>query len=1072
MILKGVPFLIKREGSLSKYLMFTYLKLDNNDIELKENASFKRHITKLKSTTLYFESYDIEDYSEKECWIVFDSFEIRTKSLYEEASKDGSNLLAILLKYIKTNIDTNFSLSKDTEKMSKRDLYFHSVYPRGIFINKSDEDTQKGLLSLKQSEKILYTFDYITYDIKGFSELITDIIIKYIGVEEYIKFIFNNITCMSLKSNPGVVGSISDYNRRIEEELLKRSPYLKEQYVSLGSEIDYVLQEDNFNFSRNKLIETLLINPFAFSLIFENTNSIIPIYFMETIINFVIQEAINLSDNKEIEKEYINLLHKVYLLYVFKTLQNGRTIPDTTSLGKVLPSDSQLVSGSSLLSIEDMIESLRYIIKVRNFMLNAEGDFIALRSAFNTNINILPSMIANYSSTLEFDLELKDLIQSLQTLCHTEKSHVCLKSDYKLNQFLNRFVRRVSTKSPDSKYDFLLETMDTFTNDQVSAMVNLIYKNLLVLSGRPGTGKTYTITKFVSNIVNKVKKDESPLFLLLSFTNKAVNKLNEYVMNNLYSDRDIEELLKAQEGEKNKIKLLNSHKNLWVSTIDLFVWEVMASQNKKLLEKLEKADDLFIIIDEIGMVSLDKFNLLISTLENLYGGEEFYKTLQKIVFSGDYAQLISIGVGDFFGDLLTILPMVDLKESVRFGKDKDLSKFFETIRQMRFEIRDRQIAKDYLTAIKKIDEKEKNVLINPVDDVLIKGDLYYALQEDCIDYIYRFIYRIIEDLCKTVLYTEIDVNKYLSANSDSSGGGFFKSKKDKAYTPLFKLVEKKEGFDINKVLIDLFIKNSHKFKIITQYRKEQSILEEYFISSSTRINKLILFTLLGIRFYDQDYSIRTNKDIEIVHSIPEKQYIEASTDKKIEINDAINMLIEREDHLTLKKFISEMEFNKIFLIRDVPYVVKSRRLRKYGLNIGDFVHFKGISKIEGEKYLKFIKYTGSIKDFYDIPINRVTLRDIQYGWACNIHQLQGDEFPVVVVPFLGGLYQNPTPQETVSKRNLKRFDSRALYTSLTRVKLSKTEGRLIVYFGRQYLDVLEETEIVLRDTPFRLLVDA
>ncbi len=1073
MILKGIPYLIKREGSLSKYLMFTEILLDNNKALVEEKPTFKRHIAALKNKVLYFETYDIEEYSKKECWVVFDTFEVKTKSLYEEASRDGSSILPTLLEYIKTEIDVNFSITEDTEKIGKRDLYFYSVYPRGVFMNKTEEEIESGLIEIKQTDKILYTCDYINYDIKGFSEKIIRGVIKYIGVEEYLKYIFNNITCIYMKSNKNLVGSIADYNIQVEEEFLKRSPTLKDKYFSLGQEIDYVLQEDNFNFNRDKLIEVILINPFTFSLIFESANSIVPIFFMEVILSFVIKELINLTGNEELQTEYATLLHKVYLLYVFKTLQNGRTIPDTTSLGKTLPSETQLVPGSSLLAVEDVIESLRYIIKVREFMMNAEGDFISLRSAFNTNINVLPSIIKNYSSTLKIEPQLKDLIKNLDVLCHIENDYICLKSDYKLNQFLQSFVKRVSKQTTSDKYSYLLDTMNTFTKDQTAAMINLIYKNILVLSGRPGTGKTYTITKFVSNIIDKTdKEEEAPLFLLLSFTNKAVNKLNEYIMNNLYSDRDIKELLSKQEDEKNKIKLLNNHKNLWVSTIDLFVWEVMSSQNKNLLAKLEKADRLFIIIDEIGMVSLDKFNLLISTLINLYGDEKFYQLLEKTVFSGDYAQLISIGIGDFFGDLLTILPMVDLKESVRFGKDKELSKFFETIRQMRFEIKDRQIAKDYLLAIKKVGKDEDNIIINPVDDSLVKGDLYYGTQQECIDYSYRFIYRIIEDLCKAVLKKEINVDKFLSTNADSSSkvGSFFKGKKEKLYTPLFKLTEKKKEFDINKILIDLFIKNSHKFKIITQYRKEQSILEEYFISSSTRLNKLILFILLGMRFYDDKHNIKTNTNIEIVHSIPEKQYLNASDDKKIEINEAINHFISIEDSASLKRFISEVDFKKIFLIRDVPYLIKSRRLRKYGLNIGDFIHFKGVSKIDGEKYLKFVKYTGDIQDFYDIPINRITIRDIGLAWACNIHQLQGDEFPFVVVPFLGALYQNPTPKETVSRRNLRRFDSRALYTSLTRVKLSKNEGKLIVYFGHQYLNVLEEAEIVLRDTPFRLLV--
>jgi len=114
---------------------------------------------------------------------------------------------------------------------------------------------------------------------------------------------------------------------------------------------------------------------------------------------------------------------------------------------------------------------------------------------------------------------------------------------------------------------------------------------------------------------------------------------------------------------------------------------------------------------------------------------------------------------------------VDLKESVRFGKDIGLSRFFETIRQMRFEMKDRSRAKDYLSAIKSVSDKESNVLINPVDDVMLKGDVHYARLNDCVDYSYRFIFRIISDLVEAILGEEITIKDFLSAEHKS-----FKSK--------------------------------------------------------------------------------------------------------------------------------------------------------------------------------------------------------------------------------------------------------------------------------------------------------
>lgn len=165
----------------------------------------------------------------------------------------------------------------------------------------------------------------------------------------------------------------------------------------------------------------------------------------------------------------------------------------------------------------------------------------------------------------------------------------------------------ISTSLIEEELRIFEELNDKELDDiQKQAVINAIQSKISVLTGGPGTGKTFT-----TNLILKTYKALHPLnkVLLLAPTGKASKRLEELC------------------GEK----AMTMHRGLGIR-----VEEQVYFKEKEFIE------EDFIIVDEASMIDLKLFyNLLIKT-----------KDTAKILLVGDYQQLPSVGAGLILRDLL------------------------------------------------------------------------------------------------------------------------------------------------------------------------------------------------------------------------------------------------------------------------------------------------------------------------------------------------------------------------------------------------------------------------------------
>lgn len=219
---------------------------------------------------------------------------------------------------------------------------------------------------------------------------------------------------------------------------------------------------------------------------------------------------------------------------------------------------------------------------------------------------LLPMLkdVAVKSDLIYFDEETKDL---------------SIMSTYAAECRIAEFVKEKIKNSKKLDIDYTkYKNIDDFTMSdmQLNALKVFCESNISILSGTAGTGKTAAVKGLIS-----LMEDNNLTYTLLSPTGKAARVLSESTGRKAYT----------------------IHKRCFSGEIDTDV----------------------IIVDECGMVSLDVFCMLLTSISNPNA---------RIVFVGDPAQLSSIGLSKIFDDLIksNIVPMTMLTEVFRYKSDGSL----------------------------------------------------------------------------------------------------------------------------------------------------------------------------------------------------------------------------------------------------------------------------------------------------------------------------------------------------------------------------------------------------------------
>lgn len=170
--------------------------------------------------------------------------------------------------------------------------------------------------------------------------------------------------------------------------------------------------------------------------------------------------------------------------------------------------------------------------------------------------------------------------------------------------------------------------VEGLTDEQNKALNNAINKNLSLISGRPGTGKTHTIKTIAEYILNNYKNKK---VLILALTGRVADKLSREINN-----------------KNENIDFMTIHRAL---NLNEFVDN----------NKLKDIDADYVIVDESSMIDINLFKyLLLHT-----------NIKSKIILVGDYNQLSAIGGGQVFRDLCNSNKIVKTELTKIFRQNED-----------------------------------------------------------------------------------------------------------------------------------------------------------------------------------------------------------------------------------------------------------------------------------------------------------------------------------------------------------------------------------------------------------------
>ncbi len=261
----------------------------------------------------------------------------------------------------------------------------------------------------------------------------------------------------------------------------------------------------------------------------------------------------------------------------------------------------------------------------------------------------LPRVLLISISDELFQEALLSLEKDLMIVVKEERYY--LKEMWEAETFIVKRFRLLARKEEEkikSLEDKLLEMEDVFdisyNVEQRNAIISSLEKNILVITGGPGTGKT-TIMKGIVSLYKEVHKlsyeQLSKRIALLAPTGRAAKRMSDATG---MAASTIHSFLKWQK-ESNKFQVNEYHKS-----------------------KVE-----FIIIDEASMVDT---MLMASLLRGISAN-------CKIVMVGDSYQLPSVGPGQVLHDVIGSgkIDVVELKELYRQGKDSNILTLAYDIRQ-------------------------------------------------------------------------------------------------------------------------------------------------------------------------------------------------------------------------------------------------------------------------------------------------------------------------------------------------------------------------------------------------------
>lgn len=389
-------------------------------------------------------------------------------------------------------------------------------------------------------------------------------------------------------------------------------------------------------------------------------------YLGKDTLNTIIENPNNLLLIPTITKKNIDTLHNTLIEYQasYKTIvflnEIGFSTKDSMLIYNKYKNNTEITLNDNIyLLIEDIDEinfkkvdtiALKNNIKKNDIRRIKAGIIYVLDEICNTYghsylyedeiLSYLNRVLTVVVTSNEFEEALTKLIKDLKLVKLDEKIYLT-----KMYEAEQNIVRRCGylTRSKDyinKNLELTIREVEKkfgyfYNEEQLEAIRLSITKNLLIVTGGPGTGKT--------TIINTICE----LY-------RQLNKLS-------YQQLEEKIALLAPTGRASK--RISESTNLKASTIHRFLkWN--KENNKFGINEYHKSSVDFVIIDEFSMVDTYLFDSLLKGLH--------FDT--KIVIVGDYNQLPSVGCGQLLKDMIesNVLNTVKLKKLYRQKENSNI----------------------------------------------------------------------------------------------------------------------------------------------------------------------------------------------------------------------------------------------------------------------------------------------------------------------------------------------------------------------------------------------------------------
>ncbi|OOS00328.1 exodeoxyribonuclease V subunit alpha [Haemophilus paracuniculus] len=210
------------------------------------------------------------------------------------------------------------------------------------------------------------------------------------------------------------------------------------------------------------------------------------------------------------------------------------------------------------------------------------------------------------------------------------------KAENRVANYLQQAVRSSPISSDIEQDRAILAQLFPHKNPQIDwqkiAVATALTKNFCLISGGPGTGKTYTVARLLAALQLKLLKQDLPLLkiALAAPTGKAASRLKESISSSVQG-LDLPQSLKDQ-----------------MITEASTIHRLLGIRPLQDLPKYHQKNPLHIdllVVDEASMIDLTLMEKLMNAL----------KPTTKLVLLGDKDQLASVEVGSMMGDLGSFL---------------------------------------------------------------------------------------------------------------------------------------------------------------------------------------------------------------------------------------------------------------------------------------------------------------------------------------------------------------------------------------------------------------------------------